>query len=63
MKRLPIFTDVQRIFILSRVNGAVYLERESPIKIAWPESTWFQRRLKELQNDSTVRPLQKTIQR
>ncbi len=37
----------QRIFELSRTNGAVYVEPE-PYPIKWPADTWLQRRRREI---------------
>lgn len=42
-------TDVQKIFLLSKVNGADYYgDRLSVTRWDFPRETWLQRRLREI---------------
>ena len=41
----------QRIFLESKVNGALYEEQQMDLKWAWPEYTYLQRRLEYLRTD------------
>jgi len=43
-------SDWQTIFAGSKVNGAYYFE-PARLPIQWPESTWLQRRRKELKSE------------
>jgi hypothetical protein len=43
----------QRIFLLSKVNGAPYEEQQVNLKWPWPEYTYLQRRLEYLRTDRT----------
>ncbi len=41
--------DWQIIFMLSKVNGAIYLGEELPAQNwDWPTNTWFQGRLRDV---------------
>jgi hypothetical protein len=41
----------QRIFLQSKVNGALYEEQQMDFKWPWPEYTYLQRRLEYLRTD------------
>ena len=43
----------QRIFLQSKVNGALYEEQQIDFKWPWPEYTYLQRRLGYLRTDRT----------
>jgi hypothetical protein len=43
----------QRIFLQSKVNGALYEEQQMDFKWPWPEYTYLQRRLEYLRTDRT----------
>ena len=43
----------QRIFLQSKVNGALYEEGQMDFKWPWPEYTYLQRRLEHLRTDRT----------
>ncbi len=43
----------QRIFLLSKVNGAPYEEQQVSFKWPWPKHTYLQRRLEYLRTDRT----------
>ena len=43
----------QRIFLLSKVNGAPYEEQQVSFKWPWPKHTYLQRRLEYLRTERT----------
>lgn len=55
-----IYSDMQLVFLCSRVNGAVYIEADERFFADWPRFTWFQKRLAAVRNQDEGEPHDKS---